>query len=150
MLPPQLLQEARVLDAYAGTGALGIEGLSHGAGWVDFVERDRGLCRLIKENLDAAGFGDRSHVYCLSVMKALSFLSQPYDLVLMDPPYADNSTGGVMAAIADAGLLKQECVVVVEHAWRTAPPDRAGKLSLLRTRRYGDTALSVYRQESAP
>ena len=137
-----------MLDAYAGTGAMGIEGLSHGAAWVDFVERSPALCRLIRENLKAAGLEGSSHVYCATVKKALTFLSEPYDVVLMDPPYADAGTVDTVAEIAAGGLLKDKGVMVVEHAWRAPLPQRAGALSLLKTRRYGDTAVSVYRQES--
>lgn len=149
ILPQELVAGARVLDAYAGTGALGIEGLSQGARWVDFVERSPALCRLIRENLKAAGLGDRGHVYCATMKKALAFLSEPYDLVLMDPPYAEGETAEVLAALATAGLLKDEGLAVVEHAARAAVPQETGALFLLRTRRYGDTAVSLYRQARA-
>ena len=136
-----------MLDAYAGTGAMGIEGLSHGAAWVDFIERSPTLCRLIRENLKAAGLEGSAHVYCATVKTALTFLSEPYDVVLMDPPYADTATAEAIGGIAAAGLLRDGGMMVVEHAWRTTLPQRAGALSLFKTRRYGDTAVSVYRQE---
>src|SRR3990172_6608743 len=58
---------SRVLDLYAGSGALGIEALSRGAGWCDFVERDPAACAVIRENLRATGFDGQARVYCLSV-----------------------------------------------------------------------------------
>ena len=148
ILPARLLEGARVLDAYAGTGALGIEGLSHGASWVDFVERDQALCRLIRENVKAAGLGEAAHVYCTTVKKALGFLSEPYNVVLMDPPYAENGVVDIVAGIASAGLLIEDAVVVVEHAWRTSFPDTAGEMTLHRTHRYGDTAVTIYHREN--
>ena len=148
ILPADLLEGARVLDAYAGTGALGIEGLSHGASWVDFVERDPALCRLIRENVKAADLGESAHVYCTTMKKALGFLTEPYDLVLMDPPYAEGGVEDMVAGVASAGLLHEDAVVVVEHAWRTSLPDVAGEMMLQRTRRYGDTAVTIYCREN--
>lgn len=150
MLPAELIEGARVLDAYAGTGALGIEALSLGARWVDFIDRDRAMCQRIRESLSAAGYGERSHVYCATVKKGLEFLSEPYDLVLMDPPYAESGTDKVMAAMVNAGLLNERSLLVMEHSSRVPPAESAGGLSLSRTRRYGDTAVSFYHLESRP
>src|SRR4030042_5115580 len=77
---------SQVLDLFAGSGALGIEALSRGAGWADFVESERKCCDIIKENLAATGFFSQTRVYCCSVNKALSFLDKEYDIILMDPP----------------------------------------------------------------
>src|SRR3972149_32442 len=82
---------ARVLDLYAGTGALGIEALSRGAAWCDFVECDRSACELIRENLRLTGFEDRARVYRLTAERALEDLEGPYTLVLADPPYDDSA-----------------------------------------------------------
>src|SRR3972149_4981592 len=77
----------RVLDLYSGSGALGIEALSRGAEWADFVEREPRSCSVIKDNLEKTGFKEYSHVYRSSVKRALEFLEGNYSLVLMDPPY---------------------------------------------------------------
>ncbi|MEE9400935.1 MAG: RsmD family RNA methyltransferase, partial [Dehalococcoidia bacterium] len=82
---------SRVLDLYAGTGALGIEALSRGAEWADFVEKKPRLCALIKENLESTGFAAQGAVYCVSAAKALSILDGEYGILFMDPPYADSS-----------------------------------------------------------
>src|SRR5688572_24535053 len=80
----------RVLDLYAGTGALGIEALSRGADWCDFVERDRVMAEVIRENLRLTGFDDRAKVYPVAAGRVQEGLVEgPYTLVLADPPYAD-------------------------------------------------------------
>ncbi len=148
MIPPELIEGGRVMDAYAGTGALGIEALSRGARWADFIERDRAMCQRVRESLEAFGFAETSHVYCATVKKGIEFLSEPYDLVLMDPPYAESGTDEIMAQMANAGLLKEKSLLVLEHSSRVAPVERAGAMALSRTRRYGDTAVSFYHLES--
>ena len=90
----------RVLDLYAGTGALGIEALSRDAGWVDFVDREPRCCAIIKQNLEKVGFLDSTHVYCSSVSKALTFLESVYDVVFMDPPYSDPSLEPLLKKLA--------------------------------------------------
>ena len=147
VLDPDLVNGAAVLDLYAGTGALGIEALSREAEHVDFVERDRRACQLIRDNLSAAGLRDRATVYVKPVKTALALLEGPYDLVIMDPPYAETDIDRVLTQLSDAGVLGEGAVVVVEHAWREVAVERASRLALQSTRRYGDTAISFYRQE---
>ncbi|MFQ5472075.1 MAG: RsmD family RNA methyltransferase, partial [Dehalococcoidia bacterium] len=87
---------SRVLDLYAGSGALGIEALSRGGGSCDFVERQSAACRLIAENLRLTGFESQADVLCMPVEKALGKLNGPYTVVLADPPYADDAAPAVM------------------------------------------------------
>jgi 16S rRNA (guanine(966)-N(2))-methyltransferase RsmD len=78
----------RALDWFAGSGALGIEALSRGAGWVDFVERDPAAVAVIRRNLAATDFSTRAAVHRLDAARALHVLPGPYDIILADPPYA--------------------------------------------------------------
>jgi len=144
----QLLGEAKgakVLDLYAGTGALGIEALSRGAAWVDFVEQDVRLCRTIQQNLRAAGFAERGEVHRAHVEKALGSLQGPYDAVLMDPPYGTPGLDQVMQRLD--GILARKGIVVLEHSKRDAAADVYGALRRKTQRRYGDTELSIYARE---
>ncbi len=136
---------SRVLDLYAGTGALGIEALSRGAAWCDFVERSYHSCRLIHENLAATGLGDRAKVYRGPVEKVMGRLAGPYTLALADPPYADEGAPQVLEALASSGRLAPGGVLVLEHSKRRAAPERLGSLALQQTRRHGDTCISIYR-----
>jgi 16S rRNA (guanine966-N2)-methyltransferase len=134
----------RVLDLYAGSGALGIEALSRGAGWCDFVEQDRGACAIIRENLAVAGFQEQGRVHCLSVEKALDRLEGPYNLVLVDPPYEDEGAVAVVDRLAGSSLVGPGSTLVVEHPWRRLPADRWRRFALVSRKRHGDTGVSVY------
>lgn len=137
---------SRVLDLYAGSGALGIEALSRGADHCDFVERDRSACALIKENLETTGLEGQAKVVCAPVERALESLSGPYMLVMADPPYADMKAPEVMEALARSALIVPgETIVVLEHGARDEPKAALGTLSLVSSRRHGDSAVSMYR-----
>ena len=141
---------ARVLDGYAGTGALGIEALSRGAAHVTFVERDPRAGRLIEANLAALGGDEARGRYAIiraGFADAVGGLAAgAFDVVLLDPPYAD---GAVAEALDGAARIASPAtVIVVEHAARHVPPaDHAG-LRLQRTVRAGDSALSFYRMSN--
>lgn len=141
------LQEARVLELYAGTGALGIEALSRGAAWVDFVERDERQCRQIRQNLKAAGLEDKAKVYKALAERAPQLVEGPFDVMLLDPPYAERSLAALLKNLAP--LLQTGGMLVLEHAGRATAPDAAPALQLNETRRYGDSALSFYRKGPA-
>jgi 16S rRNA (guanine(966)-N(2))-methyltransferase RsmD len=139
---------SRVLDLYAGSGALGIEALSRGASWCDLVDRDRAACATIRQNLTLAGFQERAHVLCLPVERALESAlggEGPYSLVLIDPPYEDESALVVVERLATSPLVAPGSTLVLEHSWRRPPPDELGPLKLVARRRHGDTGVSIYR-----
>jgi 16S rRNA (guanine(966)-N(2))-methyltransferase RsmD len=135
------IRGARVLDGYAGTGAMGIEALSRGAAHVTFVESDPRAAKLIEANL--ALLGATGAIIRAGLAEAVSRLGgQVFDLIILDPPYADTAAAQALQA-ADA-LAGQTARVVVEHAARhAAPPAHAG-LRLTRTVNAGDSALSFY------
>lgn len=135
------LAGASVLDAYAGTGAVGIEALSRGASHVTFVERDPRAAALIRDNLARCGVRDGYTVLRADLETAPAWPA-PFDLVFLDPPYADDpgdAVGRLAGAVAPGGRL------VVEHAARRAVPAAVGPLALARTVTAGDSALSFYR-----
>ena len=137
---------SRVLDLYAGSGALGIEALSRGADWCDFVERDRSTCELIRENLRLTGFEDRARVHRLTAEKASEELRGPYTLVVADPPYGDSAALRVLEVLSGSTLVeKGATVLVVEHHSHHEPPKGLGPLSLTNSLRHGDSAASIYR-----
>ncbi len=134
-----------MLDLYAGTGALGIEALSRGAGWCDFLEKDYRACRIIHENLELTGFREKAAVFCLPAERALTKLTGKYSLILADPPYADEESGETLQKVADSSLTVPETVILLEHSKRKVPPQAIGPLSLVMSRRHGDTIISIYR-----
>lgn len=135
-----------VLDLYAGSGALGIEALSRGAGWADFVESQRGACAVIEDNLRRTRLADRARVLCRPVERALPELDRAYDIILLDPPYADARRDTVLAALARSHLLTGRTLVAVEHARHAPVADAYPPLQLARQRRYGDTVISIFEQ----
>jgi len=137
----------RVLDLYAGSGALGIEALSRGAEWVDFVDRRKSCCDIIRTNLEKIGELRRAHIYCCSVSKAVNFLSNNYDIVFLDPPYSDSSINDSLISIAKSNLLGKNSTIVFSHANRFPVNSNYGGLHLVKQRRYGDTFIFIYQKE---
>jgi len=137
----------QVLDLFSGSGALGIEALSRGGGWADFVESERKCCAIIKENLDATGFSTQARVYCCSVNKALSFLDKEYNIILMDPPYSNTTTGNIISRLAASALVGAETTLVVTHSSRSPLAQNYAALNLVKEHRHGDTSISIYKKE---
>jgi 16S rRNA (guanine966-N2)-methyltransferase len=129
---------ARVLDLYAGTGAIGIEALSRGATHVTFVERDARAVKLIEENVRHCGVTDRYVI----IRSPQSLPAGSIDLAVLDPPYDEpDLTASIAAAeplIAPGGLL------VLEHARRRPAPEQVGRLRMWRDLVSGDSALAFY------
>jgi 16S rRNA (guanine966-N2)-methyltransferase len=137
---------SRVLDIYAGSGALGIEALSRGAEWCDFVERDPAACAVIRENLRLTGLEAKAAVHCIAAERAASRISGSYTLVLADPPYADAQASSVLQHLAASTLVEHgHTILVLEHGARSEPAAAVGPLALLNSRRHGDSAISIYR-----
>jgi 16S rRNA (guanine966-N2)-methyltransferase len=129
---------ARVLDYYAGTGAIGIEALSRGASHVTFVDSDARASKLIDENLRHCGVRDRYVI----IRTPQSMPAGSIDLAVLDPPY---DAPDLMAAIAAADpLIAPGGMLVLEHARRRPAPEQAGRLRLSRDLASGDSALAFY------
>ncbi len=137
----------RVLDLYAGSGALGLEALSRGARWVDFVEQDPLAAQTIKQNLAALGFADRAKVYKLTARRALRVVEGPYDIIFMDPPYSLPNFVGAVEEVVRSGPAGPGTVLVVEHPRHVTLPDELDGFALVRQRAYGGTAVSIYVKE---
>jgi len=133
----------RVLDLFAGTGAMGIEALSRGAEWADFFEQDRRACAILTSNLRATGLIERGEVYCASLPGGLDRVREPYGLIFLDPPYQMARPDTLFQGIG-GGLLDEETTIVYEHGHRTIPPANCGTLPLQITRCHGTTAVSLY------
>ena len=138
---------AQVLDLFAGSGALGIEALSRGAGWVDFVEHEQRCCDIIRQNLEKTKLDAQAHIYCCSVAKALSFLDKEYNIILMDPPYSDSSIGNVVTQLATSKLVGANSIVVVTHSPHFPLNQTYATLNLVKEHRHGDSCIAVYRKE---
>jgi 16S rRNA (guanine966-N2)-methyltransferase len=134
----------RVLDLYAGSGGIGIEALSRGASWCDFVDRDSHAVRAIRENLEHVGFADRGRVHQVAVLTAIRNAREPYDMVTFDPPYADPDIISTLDALSYAHAVRDGTIVAVGHSPRVDLPERIGRLVKLRGRCHGDSCFSVF------
>ena len=136
---------ARVLDAYAGTGALGIEALSRGAAAVTFVEKDRRAQTLIETNLAQCRIDTGYNLVRGAVDRAVASLQtpgfEPFDIVLLDPPYA---MPGHTALMKIDALVAPGGVVVLEHTRRVPAPDQVDRLVRVRQITSGDSMLTFY------
>ena len=136
-----------VLDLFAGSGALGIEALSRGAEHADFVDNNRECCSIIRQNLAKTGFSSMANVYCVAASRAHDVLDKEYDVVFLDPPYDDSSTGSLVSDLANGTLLAADGLVVVSHGNRHPIADSYGSLVAFKKRRYGDAHVYVYDRE---
>ena len=139
------VRRARVLDAYCGSGALGFEALSRGAAGVVFVDRDRGVLAALRANADQLGVRDRCEIVEGRVRDVLSGrgMGEPFDLVLADPPYADEEVSRFLPLVARH--LADGATVVVEREGREAAAEPPAGLVRFRTSRYGRTGLDFFR-----
>ena len=136
---------ARVLDLYAGSGALSLEALSRGAEFAVMVDCAPKACKIISENIDSLGCRNRTRLIRSTDLSAVAMLKaerDSFDLILLDPPYRMDA-GPVCQAIVEAGLLRDEGMIVVEHAKET-PPATPSFLELTDRRVYGAAGISLY------
>ena len=146
------LAGATLLDLYAGTGAIGIEALSRGASKVVFVETNSLRIEIIRYLLSELTFRENAE---LVRMKAYDFLrkrnprSVKYDIIFLDPPYYSEELATVIPLIGEGDVLTDKGLVVAEHFHKTMLPVVSNRLRLARRYRYGDTVLSLYRQEQS-
>lgn len=147
IIGPSVSRSTRFLDLCAGTGAIGIEALSRGAGFTAFVDKVRKNCALIEQNLDLLGVPeDLTDVECSDSEK---FLRQQKDgdwnYIFFDPPY-DSDYAGTLSILADEsnGILAKNAVVIVEHHFKNHLVDEIGRLRRWRLLKQGETALSFY------
>ena len=132
--------DARVLDLYAGSGAVGIEALSRGAAHCDFVERDRPAVAAIRENLERAAVTDRGSVHVEDVLRYLAVPGgDRFSLAILDPPYNERAILAPLERLI--GRLAPGAMVVVKHHWRT-PIQLPQGLTAWRERRFGETTLT--------
>ena len=143
------VDDAKVLDLFAGSGALGIEALSRGAVRADFVEDDRATLVTLRRNLEELELAAMSRVWPFRLPGGLARIAPVLaaaDLVLADPPYGGEAARAVLAQLGRPGTLAPGVRVVLEHHGKDQVPERCGTLARVRERRYGETVVSVYRR----
>jgi 16S rRNA (guanine966-N2)-methyltransferase len=141
------MPDAHVLDAFAGTGAVGIEALSRGARQVTFAERDRRAIDLITANVAHCGVTEGCAIIRVDLGRGPLPFDTVFDLIFLDPPYETNPSGAL--AIVEP-VLARDGLIVIEHARRRSGPEEIAGLTRVREVVSGDSALGFYaRAQSA-
>ena len=145
------IEDARVLDGFAGSGALGLEALSRGAAFAAFVEADTEAVLCVRENLERLGRDlPRTawrvlHLELERGLRQLAAAEPPFDLVFFDPPYRSDDGKKALSVLGECAILAPAGIVALEHHHRTELPVSVGTLQQWKRHRYGDTVLSFYR-----
>lgn len=147
------ISQANFLDLYAGTGAIGIEALSRGAGLVVFVEPSHASLHILRTNLDRCHLSSNAEICAYSVEEFLKRAGRlqrniVFDIVFADPPYRSDSASTLLPLLERSVIIGPETIVILEHPTKHAIPTRIGRLSLIRQYRYGDTSLSRFQVTS--
>jgi 16S rRNA (guanine966-N2)-methyltransferase len=135
---------ARMLDLFAGSGAVGLEALSRGAASVTFVESDRAACEILRHNIEAVGLdGAQLHRRPAATYLVAGGADQPFDLVFADPPYAfgEQQLGVLLTTLAEPQWLAEHAVVVVERSARGPEPLWPEAIESMKQKRYGEGVL---------
>lgn len=141
------LPDARVLDLFAGTGALSLEAISRGAKEAVMIDMDHAACAAIKKNMETSRLGGQCRLIARDYRMAIDALAregQRFDVVFIDPPYRMENTGEMCAALYDKELLSDAFMIVVEHR-RGMPPLLDERFEAYDLRKYGDTEITFVR-----
>jgi 16S rRNA (guanine966-N2)-methyltransferase len=142
------LADGPFLDLFAGAGGVGIEALSRGAPSAVFVEQDAQALRALRENVERLGLGDRARVMRDDAVRAVERLAgdpERFAVAFADPPYDSPRAAPALETLARGACLLPDAVVVIQHGTKTPPPTAPGRLSLWKTRRFGETTLTFFR-----
>ncbi|PDW04177.1 16S rRNA (guanine(966)-N(2))-methyltransferase RsmD [Candidatus Viridilinea mediisalina] len=142
--------QGQVLDLYAGTGSLGIEFLSRGAEWADFVEQSAHVCTIIKANLAHTRLAEYGRVHTMAVDRFLVSQrgARRYDYVMMDPPYADPAIEQTLGLVVKTQVGRLGGLLIVGHSPRVSLADTYQGVQRIKFRRLGDSCFSIYELEA--
>lgn len=141
-----MLEQARVLDLFAGSGQLGIEALSRGAEKCVFIDESRDACEVVRRNLKAAGFFKNAVVAQTAAQSYLAACKEQFDLVLLDPPYHHDTVQAVLPLIER--VTAKNGTVIAETEYGVDMPHSVGALKLKKQYKYGTIAVARYVKES--
>jgi 16S rRNA (guanine966-N2)-methyltransferase len=152
------VEEARFVDLYAGTGAVGLEALSRGAARVVFIEKHAAQANLILRNLEALGVDSGAVVLSVDALRGVALLAARHaadadfavDIVFLDPPWAEKEEyARVLGALGEAEFLAPDALVIAEHSSKHELLENYGGLERVRVLKQGDAAVSFYRSAEA-
>lgn len=141
------IEELRVLDLFAGTGAFGLEALSRGAAFVSFVDNHLMTTKEIQKSIRDFQLQDSTELLCRGALEVIPWLHRQdrrFDVIFLDPPYRQDWVGATLNRLEEFPLLSTKGLVIAEHDKREGLSAVEGSWKLLDTRRYGDTQISFF------
>ena len=138
---------ARVLDLFGGTGQLGIEALSRGAQKAVFVDAQEAACKLIQENLRRTKMESRANVIRGNYLDYLNRTTEKFDIILLDPPYAEDFLENALKRISEIDILQSGGIIVAERPIEKGMPCDCNGMSRSKDYKYGNTFLTIYRKD---
>ncbi len=138
------LYESVVLDAFAGSGALGIEALSRGASRAVFIDQSAECQKVIRQNLEKTRLLEKAQLIQKDVVQGIITLSEPFNIVFLDPPYGQQWCGTILQRLVDRNLLADEAIALVEHSKDELLLENYGTLTLVKRYQYGNTSIARY------
>lgn len=136
-----------VLDLFGGSGALGIEALSRGAKHAVFVDQSSDAIAVIRENLQKTRLAEKAQVVQSEALSYLQNCKKRFDLVFLDPPYAENLLENALNRISEIDILKSGGIIVAERSVEKPCPDGGSAFVRSKDYRYGKTVITLYRKE---
>ncbi len=141
------LEGAKVLDLFAGSGAIGFEALSRGAAFVTFVEKNAKIAKYLKANTDLFHLSSQTEVLILSAVKSLEKLNKEYDLIFIDPPYEEHPGLSILRELSKYKLLKANTIVVLESGKKFELSGELKDFTMVKEKIYGDTKLTFFKYQ---
>lgn len=138
------IEGSKVLDLFCGTGNLGLEALSRGAEFVEFVDSSEKSLKILKENVKKLRLESGFHITLKDAIKFINSSSEIYDLILIDPPFTKSMANDVLSALQGSSVLKEGGLVAIESGTKEFIQDEYGFLVLYDRKAFGDKTLSLY------
>ena len=138
------IQGRRVLDLFCGSGQLAIEALSRGADYAVIVDQSAEAVKVIKDNLKKTKFDQQASVFQMDYLRYLSTAREKFDLIFLDPPYAEKSLENALQKISEIDILSEGGIIICERPKDKVMPPEVGGLLCSRDYNYGKTAVNLY------
>ena len=140
------IQGRRVLDLFGGSGQLAIEALSRGADYAVIVDQSAEAVKVIKDNLKKTKFDQQASVFQMDYLRYLSTAREKFDLIFLDPPYAEKSLENALQKISEIDILSEGGIIICERPKDKVMPPEVGGLLCSRDYNYGKTAVNLYKR----
>jgi 16S rRNA (guanine966-N2)-methyltransferase len=150
IIAPYIEEDSKILDLFAGSGALGIEALSRGAKSAVFCDSNDKSIDIIKNNIQKARFIDKTEVFlgeAQLILKKLSHTGKKFDIIFLDPPYSKGIIPEILTQLEEVGVLEDKVIIVAETDVKDLLPEETETLTVSRKQIYGSTKLTFYKHK---